>query len=218
MEAQGIELGKRPVIRKKKHVDRRMITVMPRRAFLDRNLNPAALRVLGALCSYANRAGITWVGQRRLGSDLGVSFQAVFRQIKILKQKGYVELVRKGWAPEKCDTLRIVYDPSIDTETAITMASLIEESRPPEQIEREDEDIMGAKPKTKRKSVVNKQQRVDVTPRLGMDQVLVGISKVTERDILAIERAIESGLTLDQWQAAADKAPERTASAILACL
>lgn len=218
MESQAIELGKRPRINRKPHVDRRMFTVVPRRAFLDRKLMPAALRVLGCLCSYANRAGLTWVGQKRVGTDLGVSFQAVHRQMKKLKQMGYVELVRRGWAPERCDTLRIIYDPSIDTETAIALAGGIEEVRPPDQIEREEELIMGRKPKAVKQVPVAKRERVEVTPRATVDQVLRGIQRVTEADLVAVERAIEAGLTLDQWQSAYDRAAEKTVRAVLACV
>jgi DNA-binding Lrp family transcriptional regulator len=218
MEPQAIELGKRPRIKRKQHVDRRMFTVVPRRAFLDRKLMPAALRVLGCLCSYANRAGLTWVGQKRVGTDLGVSFQAVHRQVKKLKQMGYVELVRRGWAPERCDTLRIIYDPSIDTETAIALAGGIEEVRPPDQIEREEELIMGRKPKAVKQAPVAKRERVEVTPRVTVDQALKGMGRVTESDLLAIERAIEAGLTLDQWEAAKEKASAQTVQAVLACI
>jgi hypothetical protein len=48
-----------------------------------------------------------------------------------------VEVVSKGFRGEKANTVRIVYDPQIKTEDAISIASSKEDSRPPEMVRKE---------------------------------------------------------------------------------
>jgi hypothetical protein len=137
-------LPKKPRIKEKEPApDQRKICVMPIRALTDRRLSDAAVRVLGILCSYANRAGLTWVSQVKLAKDMGVTKQAISKQIVKLKAAGYVEVVKKGFKGERTDTVRVVFDESIDVETALAVTSRHEDNRPPaikeEQMKKEQD-------------------------------------------------------------------------------
>lgn len=125
------------VVEKVAPQDQRKFAIVPMRALSDQRLHHQTVRVLALVCSYCNRAGITWVGQARIAEHLGVSKQAVNKAMSQLKAMGYLETVSKGFRGEKADTLRVIYDPEIKTEDAIAVASSKEDSRPPEQIKRE---------------------------------------------------------------------------------
>lgn len=128
----AIKLPKKPrVVQKESPPDLRKVCVLPIRAVFDQKLTHGALQVLAAVCAYANRAGITWVSQTRLAKELGISQQAVAKQFKQLREHGYLETVRKGFKGERTDTLRVIFDPSVDAATAIAVTSAIEDTRPP---------------------------------------------------------------------------------------
>jgi len=127
------------VIEKEPLPDQRKYAVVPFAALSDKRLHHLSIRVLGLICSYANRAGITWVGQTRIGAHLGISKQAVNKAVSELKKAGYLEVVSKGFRAERADTLRIIFDPSLSAQDAIAVTSGIEDTRPPEQIKREEE-------------------------------------------------------------------------------
>jgi DNA-binding transcriptional regulator YhcF (GntR family) len=109
----------------------RKICVIPIKAVFDQRLTHGALQALAALCAYCNRAGITWVSQTRLAKELGISQQAVAKQFKQLREFGYLETVRRGFKGERTDTLRVIFDETIDAETAMAVTSSIEDTRPP---------------------------------------------------------------------------------------
>ena len=126
------QLPKKPKVRQKDAPpDQRKLAVVPLKAATDTKLTDGAVRVLIVLCSYCNRAGITWVSQARLAQDLGVSRQAVTNQLAQLRNAGYVEIVKKGFRGERSNTLRVVFDSTVDTETAIAVTSAQEDNRPP---------------------------------------------------------------------------------------
>jgi len=125
-------LPKKPKVKQKDAPpDLRKVAVLPIRAVFDQKLTHGALQVLAAVCAYANRAGITWVSQTRLAKELGISQQAVAKQFKQLREAGYLETVRKGFKGERTDTLRVIFDPTVDADTAIAVTSAIEDTRPP---------------------------------------------------------------------------------------
>jgi DNA-binding transcriptional ArsR family regulator len=135
----AFQLPKRPKVREKQAPpDQRTLCVLPFRAVADKQLTDGALRVLAAICSYCNRAGITWVSQAKVASDLGVSRQAVTNQLAQLRRLGYVEIVRKGFRGERSNTIRVIFDPSIKTEDAISITSAQEDTRPPSMDETPD--------------------------------------------------------------------------------
>lgn len=130
------ELPKKPRIKEQEPLpDQRKVCVIPFRAVFDKKLSHGALQALAALCAYCNRAGVTWVSQGRIAQDLGITQQAVAKQYKQLKDNGYLEIVRRGFRGQRSDTLRVVFDPDITAEDAITMTSNKEDTRPPAIIE-----------------------------------------------------------------------------------
>lgn len=132
-EPQAFTLPKKPRVKQQEAPpDQRKVCVLPIRAVFDQRLTHGALQVLAALCAYCNRAGITWVSQTRLAKELGISQQAVAKQFKQLREHGYLETIRKGFKGERTDTLRVIFDPSVDAETAIAITSPQEDTRPPE--------------------------------------------------------------------------------------
>jgi biotin operon repressor len=147
-------IPKQPKIKLKgKPPDRRQIAVMPLRALRDKTLYNQAIRVLGLLCSYANRAGITWVAGTTLAKELGVSKSAISQQMRQLKEKGYVEVIKRGYAGQRTDTLRIVYDPSISTLDALAILGSEDEYKSPTML-KEELDKMNVKPLSKPMRIV----------------------------------------------------------------
>lgn len=225
MEAQpSIELGKRPKIKKGEHRDLRKHATIPLRASTDPRMTAGVWRTLTQVCAYANRAGLLWVGQARIGQDLGISHVAVHKHLKKLKAWGYVERVHRGFRNQKADTLRVIYDPAVTTEDAISLASSIEDCRTPAMRERdeylrtfESEEAMPRRTKKaqpKRDSV--NQSSVKESLRLTIEEVLSHEAIVTEADMLALERAIEAGLTRLRWLEGRAALPEAGIRAVLA--
>lgn len=131
-------LPKKPRVRQKEPLpDQRKVAVLPIRALADKDMTDGAFRALALLCSYCNRAGITWVSQTRLAKDMNVSQQAISKHFKQLRQLGYLETVKKGFKGERTDTLRVIFDLTVDAETAIAVTSSIEDTRPPEMKEQQ---------------------------------------------------------------------------------
>lgn len=125
-------LPKKPRIKEKDAPpDQRKVCIMPIKALTDPKLTDGAVRILALLCSYCNRAGITWVSQKRLAEDMKVTRQNITNQLSKLRDAGYVEIIRKGFRGERCNTLRVIFDSSVTTEDAIAMTSNKEDTRPP---------------------------------------------------------------------------------------
>ena len=137
-EPIGFELPKKPRIKEKEPLpDQRKVVVLPFKAVFDKNISHGALQALAALCSYCNRAGITWVSQTRIAQDLGITQQAVAKQFKQLRDNGYIEIIKKGHSGIRTSTTRVIFDPNITAQDAITMTSNKEDTRPPWLIEQE---------------------------------------------------------------------------------
>lgn len=132
------KLPKRPkIIEKQAPPDQRKFAVVPMRAATDTELHGFSVKVLVLLCSYANRAGITWVGQQRIAEHLGVAKQQVARAMKQLRDRGHIEVMSKGFRGERANTTRVIYDTEIKAEDAIAITSGQEDTRPPHQIKKE---------------------------------------------------------------------------------
>ena len=132
------KLPKRPkIIEKQAPPDQRKFAVVPMRAATDTELHGFSVKVLVLLCSYANRAGITWVGQQRIAEHLQVSKQQVARAMKQLRDRGHIEVMSKGFRGERANTTRVIYDPEIKAEDAIAITSGQEDTRPPHQVKQE---------------------------------------------------------------------------------
>ena len=136
-------IPKQPRIKQQEPLpDQRKVVIIPFKAIFDKELTHGALTALAALCAYCNRAGITWVSQARLSAELGISQQALSKQFQQLRARGYLMTIRKGYMRERTDTLRVIYDSSVDTETAIAITSRFEDTRPPvmKMDQQEEED------------------------------------------------------------------------------
>jgi DNA-binding MarR family transcriptional regulator len=125
------------IIKKDKQPDQRQIAVMPLKALSDKRLDNQAIRVFGLVCSYANRAGITWVSRRTIANILEVTPQAVSKQVAALKRLGYIEVVRKGYKGQRTETMRVVFNSDITLKDALANASSTEDLRSPQMKEEE---------------------------------------------------------------------------------
>ena len=125
------------IVEKDAPPDQRSLAVVPLRAIRDRALTDGQLRALAILCSYCNRAGITWVSQGRLANDMQVSQQSISKHLKALSAAGYIEVTAKGFRGERANTTRVIYDPEIKANDAIAITSGQEDTRPPHQIKAE---------------------------------------------------------------------------------
>lgn len=126
------QLPKKPKVRQKiAPPDQRTLAVVPIRAIADKELGDATFRALALLCSYCNRAGITWVSQKKMAEVSSMSQQAISKHIAKLTKLGYVEVVRKGFRGERANTWRVIFDQSVDADTAIAVTNPIEDTRPP---------------------------------------------------------------------------------------
>ena len=172
--------------------DQRKVSVVPIKAVFDPKLSHGAFHVLAALCSYCNRAGITWVSQTRLAKELNITQQAVAKQFKQLRELGYLETVKKGFKGERTDTLRVIFDKSVDADTAISVTSSMEDTRSP-QIKQEQ--AMAA-------------EEVD---REGQARVAQAISKVLKQPTKRIKTMPKSGetITVKNMKAAIQKAQNK---------
>lgn len=110
---QSFEIPEQPTIEQHRPQDLRKYSIVPIRACNDRRIRPAAMRVLLAVCSYANRAGLCWPSHENVGKMLGVSRQAAGRQIRILRELGYFKVVKNHTYGKTAQILRVLYDEAI---------------------------------------------------------------------------------------------------------
>jgi len=199
-------------IKKAPEQDRRIYAVVPSRVVKDRTLRPTAVRVLVALASYANPAGITWVGTAKVGKDLGVSGTAVRRQLAILKHRGYIEVVSPHYGREKAATRRIIFDPEISAQDAIIINSNKEDCRPPDQIRKEAKAMARKKAAASSETVTEKcslhnkgeHQPVAEPERLTVEEgTRVFGDVVNEAELGLITQAIELGASLGMLEVCA---------------
>lgn len=226
-------IPKKPKIKLKPQApDKRQIAVVPLRAIMDKSLSLGALRVLCMVCSYANRSGITWVGQDRLAKDLGINRRTVTAQMTQLRQKNYIERLTKGARMSHTSTMRIVYNEEIGLTEAL--ARNTEDGRSPYMILKEEREMAKKAPKSTSKTIKTLGEYVDTktAEKPNGDAVLAYNSKfeiverlyvkvykerktINELDMKAIEIADSIGLAneefgrgLELWLRARDQAPD----------
>ncbi|CAB4141438.1 HTH_ARSR domain containing protein [uncultured Caudovirales phage] len=125
-------LPKKPRIKEQEPLpDQRKVAVIPIRACTDPQLTHGMIRALLLICSYANRSGITWVSQHRLAEQMGITQQAISKHLVKLTKAGYLEVMKRPIPGQKHTTWRVIFDPSIKAEDAISLTSSIEDTRPP---------------------------------------------------------------------------------------
>lgn len=134
------ELPKKPRIKQQDAPpDMRRMAVVPIRAIADKQVSDASFRALALIASYSNRAGITWVSQKTLAAAIGMSQQAVSKHLVKLQALGYVQVMKKHFRGERSTTWRVIFDPTVDAETAISLTSAIEDTRPPYMKQEQEE-------------------------------------------------------------------------------
>ena len=95
----------------------RQFFIAPIRALSDMRLSDNSFRILCLVCSYCNKQGITWVSQKSLSEDMGVSRQAITKQITNLRNLGYIVIIKKGFRSTHSNTLKVIFDetqPNVD--------------------------------------------------------------------------------------------------------
>jgi len=199
------------IVKKDQQPDQRQIAVMPLKALSDKRLDNQAIRVFGLVCSYANRAGITWVSRQTIANILQVTPQAVSKQVAALKRLGYIEVVRKGFKGQRTETMRVVFNNDISLKDALANASSTEDLRSPQMKEEElkamnesslDKAIKNkkviAKSNNKRKPPVVNNKEMDYIKKLYM----VWFKKekvIKENDVIAISKVKDSGIAMQQY-------------------
>ena len=95
-------------------------SIVPTRAFSDPNLKMPDLRVLGALCTFVNRAGVCWPALETVGDIVGgLSVKNVYDAVQRLKRAKYVrqlrpkdyQLTKKGWKTNRYQVLWVGDEP-----------------------------------------------------------------------------------------------------------
>lgn len=151
------------------------MAVVPTRAIADPNVSDVGFRILAAIASYSNRAGIAWPSAERIGAHVDLDEAQVWEQIKRLVNAGHVEKLGRytiaGVAYS--NTYRIVFDPNITAEDAIaaqTAADLEDAARkgvgidqPPLKAQEDQGDVP---------VIQNQQQNAD---NLSMIEEVVGV-------------------------------------------
>ncbi|CAB5223358.1 Helix-turn-helix, type 11 [uncultured Caudovirales phage] len=99
--------------------------VIPTRSLTDKTITDRNRTILAMVSSFASRAGITWVSQGRVAQELGVTRQAINKQMKILSRAGYIEKIGNSYSGKPgiagC-TWRVIYDKSLSAEDQIAIA------------------------------------------------------------------------------------------------
>lgn len=192
---------------KAKPPDQRKIAVMPLRALRDKTLTNQSIRILGLICSYANRAGITWVANNTLANELQVSKQAISNQVVRLKKKGYLEVIRKGYIGQRTDTLRVIYDPSITATDALAILGNQDDLKSPLMLIKELEEMNQPalkKPIKKSKPIAKVNQKVEDNKEMDYIKKLYMVwfkkeKVIKENDLKAINKVKDSGIAMQQY-------------------
>lgn len=120
---ETIKLPKKPRILKKEQApDLRQFAVVPIRAITDRDLTEMQLRTLLMFCAYSNRAGLTWVGLKRLADHFNVTMNTIAIHTRQLIKKGYIKVLYHGYKGERAHTRQIIYKSDMKLEDIIAIA------------------------------------------------------------------------------------------------
>lgn len=141
-----IRLPSKPEIEQKpdKGEDLRKFAVLPFHAIWDRRMNPFAFRVLAAIASYSNRAGVSYVSQGTLAKQLKTTQPRISNAVTKLKACGWLKEIGKPVQGLRGATVQIMYAPDMTVEDAVAIASAKtnEDLRPPDQKEQELAEMM----------------------------------------------------------------------------
>jgi DNA-binding transcriptional ArsR family regulator len=206
-------LPKKPRIKEKDAPpDQRKVCVMPIRALTDPKLTDGAVRILALLCSYCNRAGLTWVSQKRLSEDMKTSRQNITNQLAKLRDAGYVEIVRKGFRGERCNTLRVIFDPSITAEEAIIITSNKEDTRPPSMQETPDPAGQARIASLISKAFKQPPTRSKTMPKSGQTRTVRemkdGIRKAQSKNSRTVDKSVDNHQSIGHSPVSNESSPE----------
>ena len=154
-------------------------SVMPSRVFADQRIQNASIRVLGTLCCHANKySGIVFTNQLTIGNRLGISKQAVSRQMRLLEKCGYIKKIykenplrKKG---RKGATWRVIYDPATTDEDILA-------HNKPEFVEQQDaEETL--------KVIAKSQPDVDKVKKTDDRKVNLGVDQEAKKVNLGVDQ------------------------------
>jgi hypothetical protein len=116
--------------------------ILPIRALTDPRLTDRNRTILAMLSSFASRAGITWVTQKRIGQEFKISAPAVNKVFSKLRDFGYITKLSGHKVGIKGSTYRVIFDPDISLDDAIAIAGNgmdeMPEAPPEQQLPQED--------------------------------------------------------------------------------
>jgi len=122
--------------------DKRKFIVLPF-SITSKKLTFSEYRVLIAIASYCNKAGLTWISQERLANELQVTRQFINKIYKQLKNKDIIERVTYHEKGIKGNTIRIIYNKEDTIEDIVaTSSSKEEDTRPPEMKEKDRKEFI----------------------------------------------------------------------------
>jgi len=188
MQPVSIALPKKPRIKQKeKQPDLRHFAVVPFRAITDRSITEMQLRVLLMLCAYSNRAGLTWVGLKRIADHFGISLNRAAVHTRALIKAGYVKVIYYGFKGERAHTRQVIY------KADLTLADIIGITGESAPFMQENQQPTGAKGEimARRKagkvtdSQVSNLGLTDSDSHLGLDCQLEAIRKAVGSEIFA---------------------------------
>jgi hypothetical protein len=202
MKPIRIKLPNKPpkVVQKEQQPDQRQFCVVPIRAATDRTLTPMQLRTLMVFCSYANRAGITWVSLKRIGEHLNISVVRTSILTAALISKGYMKVLYKGFAGERAQTRQIVFNQALSLEDIIAVsgekAPYIEQQEEKDytkqQLKQQKEsDKMARKRKVTDPSVISSDLN-NLNPGLLAETIDKNV--INEKQVIQLQRAVGADL------------------------
>jgi hypothetical protein len=193
-----IKPPKKPkIVIKEQAPDQRQFSVIPIRAATDRKLTGMEMRVLLLFCSYANRGGITWVGNAKIASHLGVGMHRVAFLTRCLIEKGYMKVLYKGYKNERAHTRQIIFNSQLSLEEIIAVSG----EKPPYMIEIEQQAIQANPVNHQHKgATVPKKKHVNDQAVSNLGQVVVDENKfhlhITEEQIVALQKSVGPDLMM----------------------
>lgn len=207
-----IKLPNKPpkVVQKEQQPDQRQFSVVPIRAITDRKLTPMELRTLLMFCSYANRAGITWVSLKRIGDHLSIGVQRTATLTQALIKKGYVRVLFKGFSGERAQTRQIIFNQALTLEDIIAVsgekAPYIEQAEQKayrkQQLKQQKERKPMGRPRKVTDQVVSNVAVNNLNPELKPGITCEKV--INEEQVLQLQRSVGADLLAHAMQLAGD--------------
>jgi hypothetical protein len=202
MHPVRIKLPNKPpkVVQKEQQPDQRQFAVVPIRAATDRRLTPMQLRCLIVFCSYANRAGITWVSLKKVGEHLSVSVARCSVLAKALIDKGYLIVLYKGFAGERAQTRRILFNAALSLDDVIAVsgekAPFIEQQEQKDYLKQQFNQLKKEQTMARKKKIndplVNNTVLNNLDSGNGLEDKLNSV--LSHNDLIQLTRAVGADL------------------------